>query len=186
MTFRNTKTIRQHLSSYYIGNMEFTNHSNVIFGKPPLTDMSILRDRIYGIISFRSKKKMLRTDARGIIAMMTNQHPFRDRTIVNLPRYAMRRSTFRSAFWTMDYSVAIRHRHSTTGPKPAIFGFIHFGPKSFFERDAAPTSATTEFASLSLYRKRFSFKFFPTSLTVKNWHILNYTQDGVKVQYAST
>jgi len=164
MTVRDSKFFCQHFRCYDVRNMKFANRANIIVCKPPVTNMSTFIYRIQGIISFCPQKKMLGADTWRIVAMMKHAHAIRDRTVMDLPGYAM----CSSILSIVNHPITIKNRR--TSPKPTIPSLFNFNPKSLFERKPMPTSTTTKLASFFFYCGWFSFEFFPTSLTIKNQH----------------
>lgn len=107
--------------------------------------MSSLFDHISGIAFPSSKKQMIWSHTRRIIACVTNQFTGRDATEMNLPRSAMR--FYFAAFINANRPISIWTWHRAAGPKPTPFSFVDGVPEPFFERDYGASFAT-KFCSL--------------------------------------
>ncbi len=164
MTSRNSIFDCQHSRGQYSRLIKLPNYANIIVSKPPIANVSIFPYKIKGIFSFRSQKQMLRANAWWIVTMMQNAYIFRNRTIVNFPRYAMCQPTL----WRTNHSIATWN--SAASPQPTAMGFVDLRPKTLFKRNAPPTIAAAKFTRFSLCRKRFSFESLAASLAIKNWH----------------
>ena len=122
----NFKNLSNFLLAHFTGKItNFRNH--VICDYFGRVKRSIFSNFIVHIVQMSSKKQMIWTNARRIIAFMTYDLILGNGTKMDLPRGPMglNRSSLPKAF--TDHPIAF---NGGPGPNPASIGFVYFGPKS--------------------------------------------------------
>lgn len=90
---------------------------------------SSLSDHICDIISLPSKEKMIRTNTSRNVTGVQNRQPFRNRTVMDLPRETMRASTLTSPTAQSDFAMTERSRVSR--PHPTAIRLFNIFPETF-------------------------------------------------------
>jgi len=91
----------------------------------PNARVPAFRYTVGGIVFRRTEKQMMRVHATPVVAVMTHEHPFRDRSVIQLPHYT-----------TSLLGLAISGKHAvsrslkTCCPRPTLIRATNSNPVS--------------------------------------------------------
>lgn len=122
-THANTKERTDFAKGCITSGVEASDLSNLIRCEFSAPYIAPLPNHIAHVVFLRPEKKMLRVDARRVVAAVKNAQPFRDWAIVEFPRYNV------GAAIALTYFHAAVTVHKSGRPKPAASGFHYLRPK---------------------------------------------------------
>jgi hypothetical protein len=99
-------------------------------GLPCATKLPTFRDFIQYVICLRAEKKVVRSNASGIIALMAGKLAFGDRTVGKFVGKPMSEASLTPGIAKPAITSAV----NSPSPKPASFGLDDVAPKPFFNR----------------------------------------------------